>query len=128
MQQTNDNVKPTNEDNANDEKVKKSNDAKKKRPDLSQSRRLINARQMSKLAKNDQPVFLAIVRENGQVPQERKSNKRSSSCAARFAAAHGRSEIYKRSINKTQGPKKDIITTAEREQQVLDSVPRCHQE
>ena len=38
------------------------------------------------------------------------------------------SEGQRRSINKSQGPKKDIITVAEREQQVLDSVPVCHQE
>ena len=35
------------------------------------------------------------------------------------------SEGQRRSINKSQGPKKDIITVAEREQQVLNSVPVC---
>ena len=83
---------------------------------------------MSKIAKGDHPVFLAIIRETNEAPIKRKGNKRSSSRAARFAAVHGRSEIHKRSINKSQGPKKDIISTAEREQQVLDSVPTCHRE
>ena len=57
-----------------------------------------------------------------------KPKKRSSARAARFAAAHGMSEGQRRSINKIQGPKKDIITVAEREQQVLNSVPVCHWE
>ena len=37
-------------------------------------------------------------------------------------------EGRKRSINKNVGPKKDIITVAERERQVLDSVPVDHWE
>ena len=95
---------------------------------MSQSRWIITARQMNKLAKEDQPVFLDIVRDVNQPPQEKKANKQSSSHAAHFTAAHGRSEIKKRSINKSQGPKKDIIATTKREQQVLDSVPGCHRE
>ena len=38
------------------------------------------------------------------------------------------SEGMKRSINKKEGPKKDIISVSEREQQVLNSVPVCHRE
>ena len=89
---------------------------------------LVSAREMSKLAKGDNPVFLAIVRATNEVSPKRKSNKRSSARAAHFAAAHGMSEGTKRSINKSQGPKKDIISVAERERQVLDSVPVCHRE
>ena len=95
---------------------------------LSRLRRLITARQMSKIAKGDNPVFLAIVREKNEDPPMKKSNKRSSSCAVHFAVAHGLSEGSKQSINKREGPKKDIISVAEREQQVLDSVPICHRE
>ena len=58
----------------------------------------------------------------------KKSNKQSSARAACFTAAHGMSEGTKWSINKKEGPKKDIISVAEREQQVLDSVPVCHRE
>ena len=83
---------------------------------------------MSKIAKGDNPVFLAIVREINEAPPMKKSNKRSSGRAARFTAAHGLSEGNKRSINKREGPKKDIISVAEREQQVLESVPICHRE
>ena len=95
---------------------------------LSQSRRLITARQMSKIAKGDNPVFLAIVHEKNEALPMKKLNKRSSGRAARFATAHGLSEGSKRSINKREGPKKDIISVAEREQQVLESVPVCHRE
>ena len=38
------------------------------------------------------------------------------------------SEGTRRSINKKEGPKKDIISVAEREQQVLEGVPACHWE
>ena len=58
----------------------------------------------------------------------KKKNKRSSAHAAQFAATHGMSEGTKRSINKRVGAKKDIITVAEREQEVLTSVPACHRE
>ena len=83
---------------------------------------------MSKIAKGDNLVFLAIVRETNEAPPMKKSNKRSSGRAAGFAAAHGLSEGNKRSINKREGPKKDIISVAEREQQVLESVPVYHRE
>ena len=56
----------------------------------------------------------------------KKKNKRSSARAAQFVAAHGMSEGTKRSINKRVGPKKDIITIVEREQEVLASVLVCH--
>ena len=42
---------------------------------VSQSRRLISTREMSKLAKGDNPVFLAIVRATNEVSPKRKSNK-----------------------------------------------------
>ena len=104
------------------------NDSKMDETPLSQSRRLITARQMSKIAKGDNPVFLAIVREKNEAPLMKKSNKPSFGRAVRFAAAHGLSEGSKRSIHKREGPKKDIISVAEREQQVLDSVPICYRE
>ena len=115
--------------NQNDAKRKPANihDSKINETPLSQLRPLITARQMSKIAKGDNPVFLAIVREKNEASPIKKSNKRSSGRASRFAAAHGLSEGSKRSINKSKGPKKDIISVAEREQ-VLDSVPICHRE
>ena len=67
---------------------------------LSQLRQLITARQMSKLAKGNNPVFLAIIRETNESPQMKKMNKRSSVRAAHFASSHGMSEGTRRSINK----------------------------
>ena len=45
---------------------------------------------------------------------------------ANFAAAHGMTEREQRKINRVSGPKKDIISVAERGQQILDSVPKDH--
>ena len=95
---------------------------------LSQGQQIISARQVSKLAKGDNPVFLAIVRATNEDTKMSKPKKRSSARAVRFAPAHRMSKGQRRSINKSQSPKKDIITVAEREQQVLDSVPVCHRE
>ena len=41
-------------------------------------------------------------------------------------APHGLTEGQKRLMNRKTGPKKDIITVKEREQQVLNSVPDVH--
>ena len=122
---TNGDMRPANEEQSGQGM---SGEAIRKSSQLSESRQIITARQMSKIAKGDHPVFLAIIWETNEAPIKKRGNKRSSFRAARFAAAHGRSEIHKRSINKSQGPKKDIISIAEREQQVLDNVPTCHRE
>ena len=92
----------------------------------SNTRQWISARQLQKLAKVDSPVYLAIVRKTDEVVRTRQRTKRTSSHVAQFAVAHGRKEINKRSVNKQKGPKKDIISVAQREQQVLDSVPVHH--
>ena len=77
---------------------------------------------MQKLAKDDNFVFLSIVRQMDETPQKRgkKGNKRSPNCVASFTAAHGMTEGEKRKINRETGPKKDIISVAERERQVLE--------
>ena len=66
---------------------------KQKRSQLEQARQIVSARQIQKLAKNDSPVFLAIVRVN-ETPNKRdiKRGKRSHSHEARFVAAHGITE------------------------------------
>ena len=85
VQDKNDTTASSNPDK-NNVKVKK--DAKKN-DILSQSRQLITARQISKIAKGDNPVFLAIIRETNEAPPRKKANKGSSVRAACFAAAHG---------------------------------------
>ena len=99
------------------------NDAVKNETPLFKSRQIISARQIQKLAKADNPIYLAIVRRTNMDPRKRMCSKRSSARVAQFAAAHGMTEGTKRSINKRVGPKKDIISVAEREQEVLESVP-----
>ena len=80
-------------------KPKDQKDAVNKNVLLSQSRQLISARQISKLAKGDNPVFLAIIRAMNEAPKMKRPNKRASARAARFAAAHGVSEGMK-AVNK----------------------------
>ena len=86
---------------------------------------------MQKLIKNDEPVFLAVVRtSNDFVPRGKKNkggNKQSPSYAA-VISAHGMTEGQRRKINKETGPKKDIITVKEREREFLNSVPIVYRE
>ena len=57
---------------------------------MAQARQIISARQIQKLAKEDQPIFLAIIRTNWN-PQEQmtRKDKRIQRCAEKLAAAHG---------------------------------------
>ena len=87
----------------------------------------MSARQMQKLIKNDEPVFLAAVRASDNfVPRGRKSKQSPSYVAVNVA--HGMTERHKRKINKESGPKKNIISVKEREQEVLNSVPIVYRE
>ena len=87
----------------------------------------MSAHQMPKLIKNDEPVFLAVVRTSDTfVPRGRK-NKISPGYAA-VKTAHGMIDGQRRKINKESGPKKDIISVKEREKEVLDSVLAIYQE
>ena len=81
---------------------------------------MITARQ---LAKQGQPVFLAIIRPADDVPQTRRKRGGNKKSPVYAAAAHGMTEGQKRKISKETGPKKEFISVAEREQQVLNSVP-----
>ena len=85
-----------NEANSEEMKPKDPNDTVKKNVLLSQSRQIISARQISKLAKGDNPVFLAITRATNEDSRMNRPKKRSSAHAARFAAAHGLSEGVRR--------------------------------
>ena len=77
-----------------------------KQSQLSQTRRIISARQIQELAKNGRPVFLAIVRQTNDAPQKMGKNKRSLHCVAIFTAAHGTTEGEKRKTNMGNWPEK----------------------
>ena len=94
-----------------------------KRSQASKTRQMITARQIQKLAKQGQPVFLAIIRPAQDVPQRRGKKSGNKKSPIYAATSHGMTEGQKRKISKETGPKKDWITVAEREQQVLNSVP-----
>ena len=93
---------------------------------ITQSRQLITARQIQKLAKADHPIYLAIVRPTNDAPRIRKRSDKTPARVAQFAAAHGQSQINKRSVNKMTGPKKDIISVAQRESEVISQVPAIY--
>ena len=99
----------------------------KKRSQTVEARRIMSARQMQKLIKNDEPVFLAVVRTSDNFVPRGKRNTLSPAYAA-AQTAHGMTEGQRRKINKEFGPKKDIITIKEREKEVLDSVPTKYRE
>ena len=110
-------------------KTQITNDSDQRQSQLSQARQIISARQIQKLAKDDNPVFLAIIRLTNEAPRMRgkKGNKRSPGHVAQFAA-HGLTEGQKRLMNRKTGPKKDIITVKEREQQSSRQCPSSLQE
>ena len=87
----------------------------------------MSARQMQKLIRNDEPVFLAVVRTSDKFVPRGRRNKISPGYAA-VHTAHGMTEGQRRKINKESGPKKDIISVKEREKEVLDSVPIKYRE
>ena len=98
-----------------------------KQSELEKTRQIISARQLQKLAKDDSPIFLAIVRANDSPNKRyRKRGERSQSRVVKFAAAHGVTEGQKRQIGKKTAPKKDFVSVEEREQQVLANVPERH--
>ena len=72
-------------------------------------------------------MFLTVVRASDNfVPRGRKS-KQSPSYAA-VNVAYGMTEGHRRKINKESGPKKNIISVKEREQEVLNIGPTVYRE
>ena len=71
---------------------------------------------------------MAIVRPAHDVPQTRRKRGGNKKPPVYTATAHGMTEGQKRKLSKRIGPKKEFITVAEREQQVLNSVPEHHRE
>ena len=92
------------------------------------TRQIITARQNRSWKKQGQPVFLAVVRPAHDVPQTRRRRGGNKKSPIYAAAAHGMTEGQKRKISKETGPKKEFISVAQREQQVLNSVPERHRE
>ena len=73
----------------------------------------MSARQMQRLIKNDELVFLAVVRASDNFVPRGSKNKRSPSYAA-VNSTHGMTEGQRRKINKEYWPKKNIISVKER--------------
>ena len=116
-----------NEDVGNPKQMKSSNEDERT-IQLPRSRQLITARQIQKLARGDNPVYLAIVRHTNNAPRVKTRSKQTPGRVARFAAAHSMSEGTKRAVKKTIGPKKDFASVAERQKEVIAQVPVAHRE
>ena len=99
----------------------------KKQSQTAKVRRIMSACQMQKLIRNDELVFLAVVRALDSFVPRGSRNKRSPSYAA-LNSAHGMTEGQRRKINEEYGPKNNIISVNEREQEVLNSVPAVYRE
>ena len=101
----------------------------KVRSHAAHTRQIMSACQIQKLMKNDEPVFLAVVRTSNDFfplgEKAKKRNKQSPGYAA-VKNAHGMTGGQRRRINNKTGPNKNIITVKEREQEVLDSVPTIY--
>ena len=80
----------------------------------SKTRQMITARQLEKLVKQGQPVFLAVVRPANDVPRARRKKGGKKKSPIIPAAAHGMTEGQKRKISKETVPKKKFISVAER--------------
>ena len=77
----------------------------KKRSQIAEARHIMSARQMQKLIKNDEPVFLAVLRTSDNFVPHSKWNKLSPGYAV-VQIAHGMTEGERRKINKDSRPKK----------------------
>ena len=72
-----------------------------KQSQVQQTRQIIRAHQLQKLAKNDNPEFLVIVRQTNDTPQKRRKEEINGlQIVAINAAAHGITEGEKRKIYK----------------------------
>ena len=94
-----------------------------KRSQVSKTWQLITAHQLQKLAKQGQPVFLAVIRPANDVPRTRRKKGGNKKSPVYVATAHGMTEGQKRKMSTETGPKKEFKSVAERKQQVLNSVP-----
>ena len=97
----------------------------KKRSQTVEAKGIMSARQMQKLIKNDEPVFLAAVRTSDNFVPRGKWNKLSPGSAV-VQTAHGMTKSQRRKINKESRPKKNLKSVKEREQEVLDGVSKIH--
>ena len=85
------------------------------RSQASKTRQMVTARQLQKLAKQGQPVFLAIIRSANDVPRTRRKkggNKKVSYLCSNSPWNDRRPE---RKMSKETGPKKEFITVAKRD-------------
>ena len=84
---------------------------------MAEARKIISARKLQKLAKNDSPGFIDILKVTNDSPSEMCINRGiiPQNNAVGFTATHNKMKGQKRQINKNTGPKKDISSMKEQE-------------
>ena len=89
----------------------------------SRHRDFISVKTVKKMAKQNVPMFVAIVRHAGPVQQQKfKKGKFNKSFYCNISA-QGRTKGVKRQEMKLKGPMKEFISVQEWEQQIIDVVP-----
>ena len=79
------------------------------RSQASKTRQILTARQIQKLAKQGQPVCLAIVWPTNDVPRIRRKRGGNKKSPIYAAVAHGMTEGQKRKISKETGPRRNLL-------------------
>ena len=94
----------------------------------SAQRTMISVKSVKKLARNNIPMFLAIVRRTEEQPVEEKQQMKKGSKKSAFCKmnAHGMTEGERRKEMKMKGPKKDFKSVEEKEQELIQSVAPAH--
>ena len=87
-------------------------------------RQILSAKQLKKLLKKKEPVFLAIVRAVG----DSKRRQGRSTLASVQPMSHGLTEKAKREHMKAVGPKKSFLTVEERKDEIFQKVQPEHRD
>ena len=97
-----------------------------------QKRQFISAKQMQKLMKKKEQVYLCIIREDEDTQRTRRTRgKRRNSIALGAAKAQvspGMTKKVKREMSKEIGPKKKFLTVQEREKEVIENAAVEHRD
>ena len=89
-----------------------------KKTEVQRKRQILSAKQLKKLVKKKEPVFLALVRPVGDSTRRQKKT----TLATAQIVPHGVTEKFKREQMKATGPKKSFLTVEERKEEIFQKV------
>ena len=91
----------------------------------SRNRDIVSMRNMKKMARQNVPMFVAIVRQLNPVQKKQKKERINKSVYC-GVTTQGRTESTKRQEMKLKGPKKDFKSVQEKERELIQSVNPSH--